>query len=69
MSKIQLSVKDPDAIFEIINAHIPYEDTEACEAKREKFADKWFEFGDYMVIEIDIETMACKLVERKRWRV
>lgn len=71
--KIQIQFKDPDAIYDILNGKHPLPDDEAditprMEEARENFCDEFFEYGDYGVIEIDTETMACRLLPRKEWR-
>ena len=70
--KIQLSFKNPDAIYEITNGKHPLPDdsddiTPRLEKAREVFQDKFFEYGDYGVIEVDTETMACRLLPKKEW--
>jgi hypothetical protein len=73
MSKIQIQFKNPDAIWEIINAKHPLPDDEddvtpRMEKEREKFSSEFFEYGDYGVIEIDPVTMECKILPRKDWK-
>ena len=73
MSKVRIQFKDPDAIYDITNARHPLpagEDdiTPRMEKEREAFSDDYFEYGDYGVIEIDAETLACRLVPRKEWK-
>lgn len=71
--KVQIQFKDPDVIYEIINARHPLPDDEQdvtprMEAEQEAFSDEYFEYGDYGRIEIDTETMAARLVPRREWR-
>ena len=71
--KIQIQFKDPDAIYEIINGKHPLPDDEdditpRMEKAREDFSDKFFKYGDYGKIEIDTETMACRLLPMKEWK-
>jgi hypothetical protein len=73
MSKIQIQFKNPDAIWEIINAKHPLPDDEddvtpRMEKEREEFSSEFFEYGDYGVIEIDPVTMECKILPRKDWK-
>lgn len=73
MRKIQIQFKDPDAIFDIISARHPFPEDEdditpRMEKEREAFGDEYFEYGDYGVIEIDAETLACRLVPRAEWK-
>lgn len=69
MSKHVIQFKDPDLIYELINAKHPLPDDEGditpnMERKREEFSDLYFEYGDYGWIEIDAETLACRLLTR-----
>lgn len=71
--KVKIQFKDPDAIFDIINAKHPYPDDEdditpRMEKDRENFSKEYFEFGDYGVIEIDTDTLAARLLPRKEWK-
>lgn len=71
--KIKLHFKDPDVIYEIINAKHPLPDDEGditpnMEKAREDFSDEFFEYGDYGVIEIDPATMTARLLPRKEWQ-
>ncbi len=73
MSKIQIQFKNPDAIWEMVNAKHPLPDDEdditpRMEKEREELLDKYFQYGDYGVIEIDPATMECKLLPRKEWK-
>jgi hypothetical protein len=70
--KHQIQFKDPDLIFDLINAKHPLPDDEEditprLEQQREDFSRGYFEYGDYGRIEIDSETLACRLVPRKEW--
>lgn len=71
--KVTILFKDPDAIYEIINGKHPLPDDEAditprMEQAQENFSDQYFEYGDYGCIEIDTETMACRLLPRDEWK-
>ena len=71
--KVRINFKDPDAIYEILNAKHPLPDNEEditprMEKQRDEFCDKFFEYGDYGRIEIDTETMTGRLVPRKEWK-
>lgn len=71
--KIKIQFKDPDAIFEIINGKHPLSDDEddvtpRMEKEREDFSAEYFEYGDYGRIEIDTESLECKLLPRKEWK-
>lgn len=70
MSKHVIQFKDTDLIFELINAKHPYPDDEEeitpkLERLREEFSEEYFEYGDYGFIEIDSETLECKLLTRR----
>ena len=70
MSKHIIQFKDPDLIYELINAKHPLPDDEdditpRMEKEREAFSDEYFEYGDYGWIEIDADTLACRLLTRK----
>ena len=72
MSKVIIKFKDPDAIYDIINAKHPLPDDEdditpRMERTRETFCDKYFEYGDYGQIEIDPDTMTARLLPRSEW--
>lgn len=74
MRKIQIKFKDPDVIYDITNARHPRPDDEdditpRMEKERAEFESKYFEYGDYGVIEIDPDTIACRLVPRKEWKI
>lgn len=70
--KVKVSFKDPDLIFDIINARHPLPDDEQeitprMESQREEFREKYFEYGDYGCIEIDTESLTGTLLERTKW--
>lgn len=71
--KFKIQFKDPDMIFEIVNAKHPMpkdEDdiTPRMEMAQEDFSKEYFEYGDYGMLEIDTETMAGRLLPRKEWK-
>lgn len=73
MSKFQIQFKDPDLIYDLINAKHPLPDDEdditpRLEKQRDDYSDEFFEYGDYGRIEIEAETLACRLLPRKEWR-
>jgi hypothetical protein len=77
--KVQVTMKDPDVLYDAIAdavrdevAKIPGlsdEEREAvCEARVEavrKIADRWFEYGEYLTVELDTEAKTCVVVGRK----
>jgi hypothetical protein len=71
--KIQVTVKNPDAIHDIVNTRhpMPSDDrdiTPRMEEEQEAFAEEYFEYGDYMRLEIDTETMSARILPRKEWK-
>lgn len=71
--KVIIQFKDPDAIYDIINAKHPLPDDEQDVTPRmkqaqEDFSDEYFECGDYGRIEIDTDTLAARLLPRSEWK-
>jgi hypothetical protein len=71
--KLEIQFKDPDAIYEIINAKHPLPDDEdditpRMEKEREAFSEEYFEYGDYGRFEIDTDTMTARLLPRSEWK-
>jgi len=71
--KHQIFFKDPDLIFELIQAKHPTPEddgdmTANIEKAQEAYSDEFFEYGDYGRIEIDAETLACRLLPRREWK-
>lgn len=71
--KHQIKFKDPDLIWNLINAKHPMPDNEddwtpRLEKQRDKFSDTYFEYGDYGRIEIDALTLSCRLLPKKEWK-
>lgn len=69
MSKHVIQFKDPDLIYELINAKHPLPADEGditpnMERKREEFSDLYFKYDNYGWIEVDAETLACRLLTR-----
>ncbi len=74
---IKITLKDPDALIEGINdslssLHIEgLEDDELEDLKdkrRQEYLDlcsKWFEYGEYITVEIDTELATCKVPHRE----
>lgn len=70
---IKIQFKNPDAIWEIVNAKHPFPDNEdditpRMEKEREDFSKTYFEYGDYGQIEINPATLECRLLPRKEWK-
>lgn len=65
----QIQFKDPDLIGEIVCAHCPGDPEDPkVENAREQFSDKYFEWGDYGRVEIDLATLTGRLLPKKEWR-
>jgi len=67
MSKHIIQFKNPDLIWNLIDAKHPLPKYEGditlnMERQREEFGDTYFEHGDYGFIEIDAQTLACRLL-------
>lgn len=76
---ITVTMKDPDCLSEPIEDAVKeslstmgLEDDEieaVVEARtskvREKLVSKWFEYGEYLTVEIDTKTMTAKVMENK----
>lgn len=54
--KVTFHVKDPDVHSEIRG-----------EKKRQDFCDTYTEFGEYFMIEIDLDTKLGRLLPRSEW--
>jgi hypothetical protein len=74
----RVTMKDPDTLHDAIRdavAKLPMEglDDEEAELVREKRAEKvgelcsrkWFEYGEYLTVEIDTEAKICVVVPKK----
>lgn len=66
MSKLRVTLKDPDTLYDAVNdlldeelAGLPDDEAEAIrEVRGEKYreiAGKWFEYGEYLTVVIDLE--------------
>jgi hypothetical protein len=56
--KFTITMKDPDAVDHALN-EIP---NRSCPAQ---ILDKWFEYREYITVEIDTETGTCTVLENK----
>jgi hypothetical protein len=63
MSKVIIKFKDPDVAHEITRGAHP-----VSEIAREKFSQKYFEWGEYGRIQIDTKTLAARLLPRSEWK-
>ena len=75
--KIKVTMKDPDtmydAVLEAVKAEVkemglPADEAESLlelrtEKERSKM-EKWFEYGEYLAVEFDTETMTATVIER-----
>lgn len=73
MVKIRVQMKDPDSLYDAISEVIdlelkdlPEDEAEAIsDIRREKYgniAAKWFEYSEYVTIEIDTEAKTSRVV-------
>lgn len=74
--KFRITMKDPDGVYECVNtaAHESIADVQGLsQAERDdlavqrtedlnKLIGKWFEYGEYLVVEIDTEAKTCTVV-------
>lgn len=76
--KFQVTFKDPDALYDALNDAIDKDDfggltDDEFSAVKEKrvdsikslCCDKWFEWGEYLTVEIDTEAETCVVVPNK----
>ncbi len=57
--KVQITLKSPDCLY-----HAMY-DTDMNEEQREEFLElckQWFEYGEYLTVEVDTEERTCVVV-------
>lgn len=75
--KIRVTMKDPDTLYEatteavaedVKKLSLSEDEAEAIEEKRRNavndLASKWFEYGEYLTVEIDTDAKTCVVVER-----
>ena len=76
--KFRVTMKDPDTLYEAVEEAVANsvkgldlteeERDEVAEVRAEKVRDvcgSWFEYGEYLTVEIDTEQMTCEVVPRK----
>lgn len=74
--KIKIYLKDPDTLYDSINEAVdetvdglPNDESEALkEIKKEKYreiANEWFEYGEYVMLEMDTEEKTCRVIPVK----
>jgi hypothetical protein len=76
--KFRITLKDPDGVFDGIDAaatesvaelDLPHEERDILRAHRQKtldaFVNRWVEFGEYIDIEFDTEANTATVVPRK----
>lgn len=77
--KFRVTMKDPDTLNDAISdairqqlaeSQLPEDEQEELleirEEKVGKICGKWFEYGEYLTIEIDTETQTARVVERDK---
>jgi nitrogen regulatory protein PII-like uncharacterized protein len=79
MMKFQITMKDPDGVYDCMKdaakeaaeqvTGVDEDEREGLvETKMEKIqklAKQWFEYGEYLTVEIDTEAKTCVVVPRK----
>lgn len=75
MKKLKIYLKDPDTLYDSINDHFEDEnfglsDPEEIELLKEKrkeklseLCSKWFKYGEYVMLEVNIENQTIKVLE------
>lgn len=76
--RFQVTMKDPDTLHDAIDdavkkdpslAGLDADEKEAVvEVRRDKLhelARRWFEYGEYLTVEIDTDTKTCTVIPRK----
>ena len=75
--KFQVTFKDPDSLYDAINDALDNEEFNGLaedelnavkEIRRQSIAEdcqKWFEWGEYLTVEIDTEEETCTVVPNK----
>lgn len=76
MSKLTVTLKDPDTLYDAVNelideelADMPDDEADALRYVRgEKYreiASKWFEYGEYLTVVIDLQAKTIEVQENK----
>lgn len=76
--KIRVTMKDPDVLHDAITdaleadpalAELDEDEREAVTELRHdkisRLAGRWFEYGEYLTVEIDTEAESCTVIPRK----
>lgn len=76
--KFRVTMKDPDALDEPIEdavkeapdlASLPEDEREILQEHRKvslrEIASRWFEYGEYLTVEIDTDAKTCVVVEAR----
>lgn len=74
--KFRVTMKDPDALDDPIDdavkeapdlANLPEDERELLQEHRKvslrEIASRWFEYGEYLTVEIDTDAKTCTVVE------
>lgn len=79
--KFRVTMKDPDTLYEAIGESVKGQieeqhaslDADEKESLREtrtakirELCSKWFEYGEYLTVEIDTDAGTCSVVEKGR---
>lgn len=76
--KFKVTMKDPDTLYDAVSdavheevSRIPGLDNDEIEAvkserkdKVKALCEKWFEYGEYLTVEIDTEAKTCMVVPK-----
>lgn len=75
--KFRVTMKDPDTLYDAVTDAVAddvkklglsEDEAEVIEEKRRDavndLASKWFEYGEYLTVEIDTDAKTCVVVER-----
>ncbi len=73
--KFRVTMKDPDTLYDAItdaveeqlkSSEMPEDEQEAVHdlrvQKTKEIADEWFEYGEYLTVEIDTDTRTIRVV-------
>lgn len=76
--KITITLKDPDCVYDAINESLEDlkidglndEEIEVVKQKRleeyTEIANEWFEYGEYLTVEIDTKEKTCVVIPNKK---
>jgi len=56
--KFTVTMKCPDAVYDALE-ELPVD----CRSEAKYMTEKWFEYGEYLTVEIDTDTSTIKVLE------